>query len=491
MRKSFVGAAILCLLAGCGAAANTGVSTRGAGDAGRAVARAPSSGVSGDATAALVATGETEAPRAASWVGAAASSDALLVGQREQSVAVWVDVPKAVKMARPPLALGFAIDTSGSMAGIKMVHARGAAQRVLAELADGDFVSLHTFSDNAVRRVPLSALDAHGRRAISAVIEELGASGGTNLFEGVRLAEAETAFAPPSHSVRRVLVISDGRATAGVTTPDALAQLAEQGLPRGVQVTAVGVGMDYDEATLNALAMRSSGRLYHVADSSELSAIVEREMGLLESTTASGAELEIVAAPGVTLLNSSGAHTVQTGSVLRVPLGSLHAGQSRELLVRLRVDDATAKPQRPLLSARLRFQDLSDSGIERIQETIARASLTDRADEVVSRANPRAQAIIAMQQAALFASNATEQANLGNLALAEQRLAQAEAELRRGAEQTKDEHERGRMLQSARRISGAQQAMKAAAAAPAPKQRAVGRASALDMNDAAMDLQGF
>ena len=491
MRKSFVGAAVLCLLAGCGAAANTGVATRGAGDASREPERIPASDESGDKTAAVVATGEPAALRTSSWVGAAASSDALLAGQSEQSVAVWVDVPKAVKMARPPLALGFTIDTSGSMAGTKIVHARAAAQRVLAELADGDLVSLHTFSDDAVQRVPLSALTADGRRGISAVIEELGASGGTNLFEGVRRAEAAMAFAPPSHSVRRVLVISDGRATAGVTAPDALAQLAEQGLPRGVQVTAVGVGMDYDEATLNALALRSSGRLYHVAESSELSGIVEREMGLLESTAASSAELEIVAAPGVTLLGSSGAHTAQTGSTLRVPLGSLHAGQSRELLVRLRVDDATAKPQRALLSARLRFQDLSDGGIERIQETIARASLTDRVDEVVLRANPRAQAIIAMQQAALFANNATEQANLGNLALAQQRLAQAEAELRRGAEHTKDEHERGRMLASASRMSGAQQAMKAAATAPPAKQRAVGRASALDMNDAAMDLKGF
>ena len=33
--------------------------------------------------------------------------------------------------------------------------------------------------------------------------------------------------------------------------------------------------------------------------------------------------------------------------------------------------------------------------------------------------------------------------------------------------------------------------MKAAAAAPGHAQRAVGRASALDMNDAAMDLQGM
>jgi Ca-activated chloride channel homolog len=425
------------------------------------------------------------------WVGAAAPSRALLAGQAEQSVAIWVDVPKAAQRTRAPLAVGFTIDTSGSMAGEKIVHARSAAQRVLDELADGDLVSLHTFSDDAVQKVPPSPLTAQGRRWMSAVIEELGASGGTNLFEGIRLAESVSAMAPPSHPVRRVVVISDGRATSGNTSPDSLAQLAEAGVPRGVQVTAVGVGTDYDETTLNALALRSSGRLYHVANSAELPAIVEREIGLLESTAASSAQLEIVAAPGVTLLGVAGVHATPHGSALRVPLGSLHAGQSRELVVRVRLNAVTPSPERPLLSARLHFQDLGDGGVERVHEVVARAAFTENSAEVTSLTNPRSQAIIAMQQAAMLAVHASQEANAGNLAIAEKRLAEAESELRRGAAQTHDKHERDRMLANAQRMSGAQRAMKAAAAAPGHNQRAVGRASALDMNDAAMDLQGM
>jgi Ca-activated chloride channel homolog len=490
MRTSFVGAAVLCLMAGCGAA-SAGSGGQRVVDSGTAV-KMPASEPTKVAEAVQIAADHPEQPsKPASWVGASASSGALLAGRAEQSIAVWVDVPKAAQKVRVPLAVGFSVDTSGSMAGKKIEHARAAAQRVLDELADGDVVSLNTFSDDAVQRVQPSPLTALSRRWISGVIEELGASGGTNLFEGVRSAEAVSLSAPKTHPVRRVVVISDGRATAGNTSSHALAALAEAGLPHGVQVTAVGIGVDYDEATLNALALRSSGRLYHVADSKDLPGIVEREMGLLESTSASNAQIEIVAAPGVTLLGVAGVHANSDGSTLRVPLGSLHAGQSRELLVRVRLDDVKPSPERPLLSARLHFQDLADSGVGRVQEVVARASITEQDARVTSLANPRAQAIIAMQQAAVLANDASQQANAGNLAIAEERLAQAETELRRGAARTKDQRERERMLANAQRMSGAQQAMKAAAAAPGHARRAMGRASALEMNDAAMDLQGM
>jgi Ca-activated chloride channel homolog len=489
MRTSFLGASVLCLIAGCGAASAGGGGQRAV-DSGAAV-RTPAEPVKPDEAVQIATSTPEEPSMPISWVGTSASSGALLAGQAEQSVAVWVDVPKVERKVRVPLSVGFSVDTSGSMAGKKIEHARAAAQRVLDELADGDVVSLNTFSDDAVQRVPPSPLTALSRRWISGVIEELGASGGTNLFAGLAFAESISRSTPKTHPVRRVVLISDGRATAGDTSLHSIAQIAEAGLPQGIQVTAVGIGVDYDEATLNALALRSSGRLYHVADSKDLPAIVEREMRLLESTSASNAQVEIVAAPGVTLLGVAGVHATSDGSSLRVPLGSLHAGQSRELVVRVRRDDVKPSPERPLLSARLHFQDLADSGVGRVQEVVARASITEQNAKVTSLANPRAQAIIAMQQAAVLANDASQLANAGNLAIAEQRLAQAEIELRRGAAQSKNNHERDRMLANAQRMSGAQQAMKAAAAAPGHARRAVGRASALEMNDAAMDLQGM
>ena len=323
----------------------------------------------------------------------------------------------------------------------KIAHARAAAQRVLNELADGDLVSLHTFSDDAVQRVPQSPLTAQGRRWMSAVIEELGADGGTNLFEGVRFAEAVSAAAPETHPVRRVVLISDGRATAGNTSTHALAQLAEAGLPRGVQVTAVGIGMDYDEATLNALALRSSGRLYHVADSTELT-------GDRRTRDRSAREHGCERRPARDR-RCAGRDVARRGGCPR-DFGRLDAARAARELARRPI--ARARGARPherreavaRAAAAERAFALPGSRrqrIGRVQEVVARAAFTEPEREGVEPANPRAQAIIAMQQAAVLANDASAQANAGNLAIAEQRLAQAETELRRGAAQASDKRE--------------------------------------------------
>ena len=490
MRTLLAGGLISCTISGCGAGVAGTIPTPA-----EAVPKAEA-GTSEPVTMVAV---EPSAPStqnandgAGAWIGAAASSDFLPTNETEHNVAIWVDVPQAAHRAHVPVALTLTIDTSGSMgAENKMAHARTAATRVVDGLADGDSVALHTFSDDVRVRVPRTVLTPLARRAMHSVIEELQAGGGTNLFDGVRLSEADTAAANATHSARRVVVISDGKATVGQTSPEAMGRIAEFGMGHGVQVTSFGVGLDYDESTLNALAMRSSGRLYHIADAAELPGMVERELALIRATMATDAFVDLVAAPGVTLVHADGASkNFGPGGGLRVPLGSMFAGQTRELLVRVRVADQSPG-QRPLLSARLHFHDPADGGIERVQEVVARATLTDDSSQVAAHAHPRAQSISALQQAAFFAARASSQANTGDFDSAERELAQAEARLRDGARHAKTKEERARITSNAERMTSARRSLKAAAAAPAPKRAAVGRANALELNDAALDLQGY
>ena len=143
------------------------------------------------------------------------------------------------------------------------------------------------------------------------------------------------------------------------------------------------------------------------------------------------------------------------------------------------------------MSARLHYRDPADGGIERVQESLARAGFGDDASAIQTHANARAESIILLQQAALLASQASLQANAGDFGGAEQQLKLAEERLRRGADKAKDSGERARMLSSASRMSTAQKSVKAASAAPAAKRSTLGRASALDVNDASMEMQGY
>ncbi|HEU4535253.1 MAG TPA: VWA domain-containing protein, partial [Polyangiaceae bacterium] len=362
-----------CFLAGCAG----GAAPRG-GPSGPVEAASPARG-------ATAAPGEAKAvaddgPRASgSWLGAAPVSDALPAGPADTQIGVWIDVPAALATTqRPPAAVALVIDTSGSMSGLRLVNARNAARAFVESLADGDVVSLTSFDDAAVERLPPTALGPHSRAAVARAIDALRAAGGTNLFEGLRAGEARAVHAPPTHPVRRVVLLSDGRANVGPTSPVMLGELARRGAERGVQVTSMGVGEGYDETTLNALAVASSGRLYHV-DDGETAAILERETALLRATAATDAFVEIVPAPGVELQGVDGARADRVGEGLRVPLGTMFAGQHREMLVRARVrgDAPPGGAPAALASVRFHFRDSADGGLERVHEVVTRYRVSD------------------------------------------------------------------------------------------------------------------
>ncbi len=438
----------------------------------------------------------TDAPNPnGSWVGTAAGSDAFVPGMQDTFVAVWVDVPKDDKVGKAAAAVSLVIDTSGSMAGEKIVHARAAAQKLVSELRDGDIVSVTTFSDRAEERVAPTRLDAHSRARIASILAELRADGGTNLFEGVRQAGMTVMGAPASHPIRRVVLVSDGIATVGMTARDQLAMLGEKAGDRGVQLTAIGVGLDYDETTLNALAIKSSGRLYHLTDTRALPEIVSSEIGLLKGTRATNTRVSVVPAPGVQIVSVDGARSMVEpcdGSVcpVQVPLGAMFAGQHKEFVVRVRLM-APEAGSHPVASVRLLFHDPAENNLERVQEAVARFDVVNDPTLAMQRKNERAQSVFAMIDAGRETEVAAQSINADNFEAAERQLAQAEQKLRSQASVAKTKRDKDRLEESANRVSRARSGAAKAAAAPPAAKPAEKRKQALEANDAAMDLQGF
>jgi hypothetical protein len=283
-----------------------------------------------------------------------------------------------------------------------------------------------------------------------------------------------------------------GAPLVGPSTPEALGQLAERGVRFRAQVTSIGVGTESDELTLNALAVRSSGRLYHLTDPKEMTSMLKRELDLLESTVASDAFVEIVPAPGVQVLAADGIRTEWgQGGALKIPLGALFGGQHREALVRIKVRDGGAIQEgtqsKPLASVRLHFRDPGEGDLERIQETIARVAWTNDPSVVLAHANAKTKSIIAVQDAAKLQMQSAQQVNQGDFAGADRQLAVAEKKLSDQARDSKDDSERQRLSAAAQNIASSRASTKAAAAAPA----AARRPAALKLNAEGMSGMGY
>jgi Ca-activated chloride channel family protein len=444
---------------------------------------------------AAVASDHGAEPASGAWLGAAAEGDLLLTGTVETSLGVWVDIPDVphahpARSARPPLDVALVIDTSGSMAGAKIDNARQAATKLVTSLRDGDIVALDTFSDTARTVIPPTRLDAESRRVMLQAIRSLGPSGSTNMFDALNLAERQMGAAPPSHALRRVVMISDGIANVGPSSPETLGAIAERGTRFRAQVTSLGVGNDYDERTLNALAVRSSGRLYHLTEPREMAAILKGELDLLDATVASDAVLEVVPAAGVQLLGADGVRTEWGGSgTLRIPLGALHAGQHREALVRVRLTDPGVFEgnDHALASVRLRFRDARDSDLERVQETVARTQLTTDAGAVARHVSSRTKAIALIQDAARLELTAAQRINEGAFSDADKELARAEKALASQADAVTAPEERKRIAVAQSQVAAA----RASARAMPSKPKAAQRVGALELNASGMKSLGY
>ncbi|MEO6574339.1 MAG: VWA domain-containing protein [Polyangiaceae bacterium] len=468
------------VLAGCGSA-STGGNT----------AKVPTADGKPIATDAAIIASDGPAKPNGVWIGAGAESEVLLAGSEETTLGVWVDAPRVKARVRTPVDLALVIDTSGSMQGAKIENARAAARAMVENLADGDIVSIDTFNDEAKPLVAPTALSSTTRASLLSQIAELKVGGSTNMFDGLALGEAHVARAPASHAVRRVVVISDGIANVGPSSPEALGQLAERGVRFHAQITSLGVGADYDERTLNALAVRSSGRLYHLSEPKEMTAMLKHELELLESTVASDSFVEVVPAPGVQLIGTDGMRSdMSSDGSLKIPLGALFGGQHKEALVRVRVRDggsAEGTQNKPLASVRLHFRDPGEGDLERVQEVVAHVAWTSDASVVASHSNAKTKSIMAVQEAAKMEMQAAQQVNRGQFGEADKQLAAAQRKLDDEASATKDSSQRARLTAQSQGIVSARAATKAASAAPA----AVQMNEAKKLNQSGMSEMGF
>lgn len=422
--------------------------------------------------------------------GAPVRSRVVVGADGETYVGLWIDAP-VVQTGGPrlPLDVALVVDTSGSMSGAKINSARMAAASFIDNLAQGDIVSLYSFSDGVQELSPPVVVDDATRAALLARVQRLYASGGTNLWGGLQAGQAATAHAPATHPVRRVVVISDGRANVGPSSAAEFGDLAAGSTENGTQITAIGVGLDYDENTLGTLAVRSAGRLYHLEQPEQMAVILQDELQTLSRTVATNAVIEFAPAEGVVVEPTDQLRIDRTSDGIRIPVGSLYSDQHREVLLRARVTGATTGT-RALGNARLVYRSPGASAAP-VHSRVVPISLEFVRDEAQSAptANERVTAMVTRFEAAQSQMRAAQALATGDAVRAEAELQHAEENLRSAARvQFADQRVQSRLLQQAQGVSAGRAAVRRAAAAPSPSSM---RGASLENRSSAMDAYGY
>ncbi len=295
----------------------------------------------------------------------------------ETFVSVSINADAAKRASRPAaMSLAIAIDRSGSMKGARLANAVDAARTSIKRLRPGDTVSVVAYATDIEVLVPTTAITADNRDKLLAKLAGLRARGDTCISCGITTAMR---LVGGGAKVNRLLLLSDGEATAGIRHEDGFRRLAESCRQMGASITTIGVDVDYNERIMAALARESNGRHYFVQDAAALASIFDQEMQSLEQTVASNAEVTLDMAPGVFVDQVFDRSFSRRGESIVVPMGSFTAGEKKTLLVRVRLPRSSAG-DRPVAGVALAYDDLADEKAGRCEGDLVARLSNDAAD---------------------------------------------------------------------------------------------------------------
>ena len=353
--------------------------------------------------------------------GAGLSGTALLQGgQGEVFLDLSLQVDRAGHSNSAPVSLALVIDRSGSMAGQKLANARAAARKLVQSLRPGDRLALITYGSDVTTLVPSTLIDEASRARLLSAVAGISDRGGTYLSGGFEAGRDELLKASAEGQLRRVILISDGQANEGITSISSLSAMAREALERGVHLSAMGVGLDFNENLMTAMAEHGGGHYYFIEDAAALAGIFSKELETLTSAVAREAELEITLARGVELVELYGYTYSQEGQVVTVKLPDLFGGQDRKVMCRLQAPTAVTGIQ-PLAATKLSFTDVK-SGAAVTLGSAPTVLVTDDQSQVNAGRDRGVLARVEQAKISTNLSKAMESYSSGDLAEAKTRL---------------------------------------------------------------------
>jgi Ca-activated chloride channel family protein len=263
---------------------------------------------------------------------------------------------------RPHLNLGLVLDHSGSMAGAnKMPFARQAAVYAIEQLLPEDRVSVVIFDDAVDVLVPATTAEDKGR--IIEKINRVGPDGSTALHAGWAEGGKQVRGGLLAAGLNRVLLLTDGLANVGETNADNIATDVKRLAVEGVTTTTMGVGADYNEDLLEAMARSGDGNYYYIESPKQLPDIFQTELQGLMATVGRGVRLALEPQSGATVADVL--NDFERDPDGRLALPNLIVGMPADVVVRLNVPPQANRAE--LLRVRLAWQ--TSEGVA--QETTA------------------------------------------------------------------------------------------------------------------------
>jgi len=208
----------------------------------------------------------------------------------KQKVHVLLDV-KATTMQtleRTPINLCMVIDRSGSMQGAKVDQVKQAVNHVLDQLETDDFISVVLFNERSL--VVLPAQHIQELDQLKARVNGLQAEGGTSMSKGMKDGLTELIKHAGPTRISRMILLTDGQTWEDESDCEHLASEAKF---NEVSITALGIGEDWNEVLLDAIARNSTGRADYIDTPDKIVTLFQEEVQQLQDIAVQGVKMSL------------------------------------------------------------------------------------------------------------------------------------------------------------------------------------------------------
>jgi Ca-activated chloride channel family protein len=266
---------------------------------------------------------------------------------------------------RTPANVVLVIDKSGSMQGDRIEQAKEAALMAVERLGEQDVLGVVTYSSTAEVLSPAGRL--RDTEEVRADIRQLQANGSTALYAGVSQGIRELREFVDPYKLNRIILLSDGLANVGPSSPKDLEGLGREAGGQGISVTTIGLGLGYNEDLMTRLALASDGNHAFVEEPADLVEIFNKEFGDVLAAIGSDVEIIIDCPDGFEPVRVLGREAKIDDDKVRMKLNQIYSRQEKYVVVELKVSGERAKGTARAAGVEVNYTDLASKKRETVK----------------------------------------------------------------------------------------------------------------------------
>ena len=290
--------------------------------------------------------------------------------------------PEGYELERSPLNLGIALDRSASMKGARMNRVKVAARQILDQLTLQDRLCVVAYSDRAEVLLPSQIVkDVSDARAR---INMITPGGGTEIYQGLKACYDQIRYHIKKNVVSHIILLTDGR-TYG--DENLSLDLADEAREAGVGISAMGIGDEWNDIFLDALASRTGGASAYINSPTAVVQFLEDRVSSLGQSFAERLKLTIAPDHDIVLESAFRLSPIAQPLDLEtqpMPLGALEGKRPIRILLQFQMP-ASMKPG---FRSLVRMDAIGDILVRQTGEREQYRTISDQSIEVTESAPP-------------------------------------------------------------------------------------------------------